>query len=86
MGKMSVDSLLSTLQEIERLLDAPNREDHVARASALALTIAQNAPNGVIASVAVELQNSCGLLRSTGGTANAALCRLQVMLQDSKGK
>jgi len=83
-GKISVDKLLSTLEEIELLAGGGGTRRNIERASSLALTIAQNAPNGVVASAAMQVHDSCGLQRSTDSAIATALNRLRALLEDAR--
>lgn len=81
-----MSDLLERLAEIERLIEAPTREN-IDRATALALVVARSDESGTASHLAMQLMSTLQNLRREGsggqdGGPGKALWRLRVALED----
>jgi hypothetical protein len=88
MEKPDFEALLSSLKEVEELLQFPGVPGHVHKATTLAMRIARSAGSGRIANLAMKLISEALKLRSVASDRkemNAVLWRLRIALQEAKG-
>lgn len=81
MQKAQLDDLLARVKEIEELLRFPSVHGHVARASALALSIARSVPGGAVVKIAMQVIGEANSLRPPALPLRASDARLQALLQ-----
>lgn len=81
MEKPELDELLGQVKEIDELLRFPSVSNHIARANALALSIARNAPTGVIANLAMQVLSESNALRPPALPLRADDGRLRALLR-----
>jgi hypothetical protein len=86
-----VDDFLSSLKEMEELLQFPSVPGHVEAAGKLAMFIARNATDGRIANLAMRVISEANALRASSlplrpdrSNLNATLWRLRLALQQAK--
>jgi hypothetical protein len=87
-----LDDLLSRLKEMEELLRFASVAGHLARAEALAISIARNAPNGRTADLAMQALSEMNRLRRPGnagllqnqGAIDQVLQRVRLALQEAR--
>lgn len=81
------EALLSSLKEIERLLQFPSEPGHVERANALATAIARQAGSAPVSDLAMKLIGQAAKLRSASAERkdlNHTLWHLRIALQEAK--
>jgi hypothetical protein len=86
-AKPDFGGLLSSLKEIEELLQFPGVPGHIDKANALALRIARAAGSGLISNLAMRVISEAVKLRGTSGDRkdlNHALWHLRIALQEAK--
>jgi hypothetical protein len=89
MEKPDFEALLSSLKEIEELLQFPGVPGHIQKASALAMAIARKAAAGPVSNLAMKVISEAVKLRaaSTDRTSlNQALWHLRIALQEAKSR
>ena len=87
MEKPDFEALLSSLKEVEELLQFPGVPGHVHKATALAMRIARSAGSGHISHLAMKLISEALKLRSAAcdrKEINAVLWHLRIALQEAK--
>jgi hypothetical protein len=80
------EALLSSLREIERLLQFPSEPGHVERVNALAAAIAKQAP-APVSDLAMKLIGQAAKLRTASAERkelNHTLWHLRIALQEAK--
>jgi hypothetical protein len=89
--KADLNRLLASVKEMEELLQFPNVEGHVEKASKLALLIARNPPSGAIADFAMRVISEANALRASSlplkpdrTKLNHTLWHLRLALQEMK--
>jgi hypothetical protein len=81
------EALLSSLREIERLLQFPSAPGHVERVNALAAAIAKQARSAPVSDLAMKLIAQAARLRTAGAERkdlNHTLWHLRIALQEAK--
>lgn len=89
MDKPDLQAFLSSLKEIEELLQFPGEPGHIDRANLLAMQIARNAGSGPISNMAMKVISEAVKLRTTSGARqdlNQALWHLRIALQEAKSR
>jgi hypothetical protein len=85
-AKPDFGALLSSLKEIEELLQFPGVAGHVDKANVLAMRIARSAGAGAISNLAMRVISEAVKLRGAGGDRkglNHALWHLRIALQEA---
>ena len=86
-AKPDFEGLLSSLREIEELLQFPSVPGHIDKANVLAMRIARTADSGPISNLAMKLISEAVKLRAASSTRkdlNHTLWHLRIALQQAK--
>ena len=75
------DELLRSVKEMAELLEFPRVKGHVAKAQALALSIARRAPTGRAANLAMQLISEVNALQETELPLRPSSARLNRILE-----
>jgi hypothetical protein len=89
MDKPDFQAFLSSLKEIEELLQFPGAPGHIDKANLLAIEIARKAGCEPISSLAMKVIREAVKLRTTSGgrkDLNQALWHLRIALQEAKSR
>ena len=89
MGEPDFKALLSSLKEIEELLQFPRVPGHIQRANVLAMSIARKAGSGPIPQLAMKVISEALKLRTASSDrtkVNHALWHLRIALQEAATK
>jgi hypothetical protein len=81
------EALLTSLREIERLLQFPSAPGHVERVHVLAAAIAKQAPSTPVSDLAMKLIGQAAKLRTAAAERkdlNHTLWHLRIALQEAK--
>jgi hypothetical protein len=89
MEKPDIEALLSSLREIEELLQFPGVPGHIQKANVLAMRIARMAASGPISNLAMKVISEAMKLRVASTdrkSLNHALWHLRIALQEAKSR
>jgi hypothetical protein len=89
MEKPDFEALLSSLKEVEELLQFPGVPGHVHKATTLAMRIARSAGSGRVSNLAMKLISEALKLRSAASDRkdlNVVLWHLRIALQEGKSR